>query len=122
MWPYADWMEQLYQTLKPSDPYYQQWIAFRNGLIMRSFGAGCLAFPIFAISLGIASSFLSTEHAWLSAACLAAGTCAVAYNWYSLRCPRCRRWFYDLLGPRFERSRERCHHCNLQLYAPHGGL
>ncbi|MFT3881661.1 MAG: hypothetical protein QM703_18605 [Gemmatales bacterium] len=122
MWPYTDWMEQLYGTLKPNDSYYQHWLRFRRGLIMRSFGAVCLAIPVFAISLSIALSFLPPEYAWYIAGGLGMSTGVLAYNCYSLRCPRCRRWFYDLLGERMANVMERCHHCGLQLYAPHGEL
>lgn len=122
MWPYADWMEQLYRMLKPTDPCYQHWVRFRNGLILRGFGAGYLAITAFVISFSIATLFQTIDKAMFTAACLGFATAVIAYNWYNLRCPRCRHWFYDLLGERMANVMERCHHCGLQLYAPHGDL
>lgn len=122
MWPYTKWMEELYLLIKPTDLYYAHWLCFRRGLIMRSFGAVCIATLSFCTSFGVAIWLLPVEYAWYVAASIGIASGVFAYNWYGLRCPRCRRWFYDLIGERLASAQERCCHCGLQLYAPHGDL
>jgi hypothetical protein len=122
MWPYTDWMEQLYRLLKPGDPYFLQWVQFRRGLILQSFGAACLALAVFVLCMFVSLSFIPVEYAWYIAGSIGIAVGVLTYNWYGLRCPRCRRWYYDLFGERTANIQERCCRCGLQLYAPNGDL
>jgi len=124
MWPFAKWMEQLFRLLKPGDPYYRQWVRFRRGLIFRTVG-GCLSMPIVLISLGMATYFLPKEYGWYVAGIVFVIAVMLLSSLYRPLCPRCRQLF---IGP-FQKSwimaqmiQERCPHCDLQLYAPHGEL
>lgn len=121
MWPFANWMEQLFRLLKPSDPYYRQWVRFRRGLILRTVG-GCLGMPLVLISLFLATRFLPREYGWYVAGVVYVIVIILLASLYRPLCPRCRQGFYRMLWARDFPALERCHHCGLQLYAPHGDL
>lgn len=124
MWPYTDWMEQLYRLLKPDDPNYAHWKHFRNGLIYRHGGGyALLAFPLLAATWWVAAFWLPSYYAFFAgmAATIIASNFALLY--FRLGCPRCKSKFYGNIWDRsYLGSEERCKSCGLQLYAPNGEL
>lgn len=118
MWPFSQWMEQLFHLLKPSDPYYHHWVRFRQGLFLRQWG-GCIVAPLFiGLILLLAWWLPLLVAAWIAAGAIAA-LLMLAYVRYPLKCPSCKRPFYGHLEPRRHAyTMERCLQCGLQLYAP----
>lgn len=118
MWLFAKWAEQLFDTLKPGDPYYRHWVRFRQGLFLRLWG-GCIFGPLFlTIVLGLAW-FLPMPAAWATSAIVLFGVVSFSYYRYPLLCPSCKKPFYGHLDPRHHAAmQERCLQCGLQVYAP----
>ena len=123
MWPYADWMEQLYRLLKPTDQYFAQWVHFRNGLIYRQ-GGGYLLYmvPAFGISGFISYYCFNTGYAMVIGMFVGWFAMLIGLFRHQLICPRCKRQFYGHIWERNHPTRERCMYCGLQLYAPHSDL
>lgn len=117
-------MEQLFRLLKPSDPYYRQWVRFRRGLIFRTVG-GCLAMPLVLISLFLATWLLPKQYGWYVAGTVYVITILLLTWLYRPLCPRCGQWYispFKKTWSLFYMVQERCFCCGLPLYAPHDDL
>lgn len=115
---FAKWAEQLFDTLKPGDPYYRHWVRFRQGLFLRLWG-GCVFFPLFLGIILLFSWLISMEYAAFLALAITAILLMVSYWRYPLNCPSCKCSFYGQMDPRRNAYRiERCVYCGLQLFAP----
>jgi hypothetical protein len=111
----------LYQLLKPGDPYQRHWVWFRRRELVRSL-IPIIFFTLLITVLSIASALLPDPRVYWSVTMgISLGTVLLIDYLTRLTCPRCRQDFYHPYDKvRF--PRERCHHCGLQLFAPHDEL